>query len=191
MKGITRIRYRQPWTRRFLFPSLTILAVWALMEIAHAQAWKLGIPLITLLAAWTCGLGGFLLLFLSPLLMYPLAYSRNASLMERSLTALTPFLAECGFQTFIASQIYTTGEALYYSLGPIFLVVLFANLSVMGVCEILCRLRIKSRHIIRVWTAGPFIAILCGPVAVWVMLVWDGGVHWFYLYQEGYKFLFL
>ncbi len=161
------------------------------MEITHAQAWKLGIPEITILAAWTCGLGGILLLFLSPLVTYPLVYARNATLAERSLTALAPFLAECSYQTFTASQVYTTGEAFYYSLGPIFLIVLFVNLSLMGICEILCRLREKSRRVIRVWTAGPVIAMLCGPLAAWLMLVWDGGVHWFYLYQEGYKLLFL
>jgi len=189
---IKNIRFgpRQPWTRRFFFPAITMFAIWAALEFTHTHAWKLGIPLVTLLAGWLCGLGGFLLVLLSPLFIYPLSYFRNASLMERSLTALTPMMAECGYHTFLAGSVFPLGKTLYYGIGPIFLVILVANLMLMGICEIFCRLRVRSRQRVRVWTPGPPIVILAGPPALWLLLLWDGGVHWFYIYQEGYKLLF-
>ena len=43
---------------------------------------------------------------------------------------------------------------------------------------------------IKVWTPLPLSAILSGLAALYLMMLWGGGVHWFYFYQEGYLALF-
>jgi hypothetical protein len=181
---------RPHWTRRFLTPLLLVVSIWALLEIVHTNTWKLGIPCLTLIAGWIGGLGGFFYQFLSPLLTWPMTYFRQASLFERTIASLSPVMAECCLESMRAGLVYSPGESLYYSLGQVFLFVMCVNLSLMGFCEILCRLKAGVFRNIRIWSPGPFIAMSIAPLAAWVMLIWEGGVHWFYLYQEGYKFLF-
>ena len=62
-----------------------------------------------------------------------------------------------------------------------------------GLCEIICRwwTRGKNGAAIKIVPRGAVISILVGLVGVYVVMVWGGGVHWFYLYQQGYKALFL
>lgn len=182
---------RRPLAERFLFPAALVLLVWAVLTLAYANAWKLGAPGLQSAVSWACGLGGELFRPLAVLIAYPLAYFRGASLPERALAAMAPFLAWWGLQVGIAAGVFGPGEALYYGFSQNYLLGFFLGLSLMGTCELACRWARKRRGGGgKVWTPGPVAAILSGPVAVYVVILWGGGVHWFYGYQEGYKLLF-
>ena len=64
-------------------------------------------------------------------------------------------------------------------------------LAMSGVAEIICRIRDRRRGTqTKVWAPLPLSAILSGLAALYLMMLWGGGVHWFYFYQEGYLALF-
>jgi hypothetical protein len=68
---------------------------------------------------------------------------------------------------------------------------MLANLGCMGLAEMLCRLSLRRNgSVIRVITPLPLLAVLLLPVGVYVIVIWGFGVHWFYVYQQGYKALF-
>jgi len=61
----------------------------------------------------------------------------------------------------------------------------------MGIREIIFRLLARQRgHRKDIHYIGPIAAIASGPLAVFVLMIWGEGVHWFYIYQEGYKLFF-
>jgi len=184
-------RQRRSLAGRFLFPAALVLLLWAAMTVVYANAWKWGMPGLQRALSWLCGLGGELFRGLAPLIAYPLAYVRGATPAERVVASLAPFLAWWVLQVTVAAGVFSTGEAVYYGFSQNFLLSFFVTVSVMGICELVCRRVWKGEGAGgKVWTPGPVAAVLSGPAAVFVLVVWDGGVHWFYLYQEGYKLLF-
>jgi hypothetical protein len=61
-----------------------------------------------------------------------------------------------------------------------------------GLMEALCRRHTRWRGTdtrSALWRA-PAVSMFLGLAGVFVFLVWGMGVHWFYIYQEGYKALF-
>jgi len=66
------------------------------------------------------------------------------------------------------------------------------QVGLLGIAEIACRWRQRSRsgHPRRVISTGPVVSVCFMLAAVYVLLLWGLGVHWFYIYQEGYKILF-
>jgi len=183
---------RRSLAARFLFPAALVLLIWVSMTTVYDNAWKLGMPALQEAVSWLCGLGGELFRGLAPLIAYPLAYFRGAAPAERAAASLGPFLAWWLLQVTVAAGVFSSGEAVYYGFSQNYLLSLFVTVSVMGVCELICRWVRKRRGgaVGKVWTPAPVAAILSGPVAAFVLIVWGGGVHWFYLYQEGYKLLF-
>lgn len=182
---------RRSLAERFLFPAALVLLIWVAMTIAYEYAWKLGAPGLQKALSWLCGLGGELFRALAVLIAYPLAYFRGATLAERAIASSTPFLAWWILQVIIAAGVFSTGEALYYGISQNYLLGFFVTLSILGICEVICRwVRKRRGGGGKVWTPGPVAAILSGPATVYIVIIWGGGVHWFYFYQEGYKLLF-
>jgi hypothetical protein len=137
------------------------------------------------------------LLFLSigfgALLVYPLAYFRGATPGERILASLfTPLLWTLK-EIIRVGEFFTFWESLYYGLNSLFLLTFFGTFGLMGLCELICRVRAKKKgiHPGPILTPLPVTAILLSLVALYVLLIWGTGVHWFYIYMEGYKYLFL
>ena len=61
----------------------------------------------------------------------------------------------------------------------------------MGLAEMLCRLSLRrKRAVVQIVTLLPLAAVLLCLAGVYVILIWGFGVHWFYVYQQGYKALF-
>ena len=81
-------------------------------------------------------------------------------------------------------------QGILFSVGSAFLFVFCVLISVIGLCELVFRLTVKQHHLEKSRVLGPIIAILMGPLSVFLLIIWGGGVHFFYVYQEGYKFLF-
>jgi hypothetical protein len=125
------------------------------------------------------------------LYVYPAAYFRGATLVERICTCLmTPALYTAS-DVLRVREFFSWGESLYFALSPGFQLILLANLGCMGLAEMLCRLSLRRKGVvIRVITPLPLAAVLLLPVGVYVIVIWGFGVHWFYVYQQGYKALF-
>jgi hypothetical protein len=86
---------------------------------------------------------------------------------------------------------FTPGEALWWGLNPAFLLAFAGAWGQMGLCELVHRVRRRVAGTpVRVVTAAPVLGIVLALAALYALLVWGGGVHFFYLYMEGYRALF-
>ena len=161
------------------------------MVLFYENAWRMNLGETKLIVAWMFGLGNVLFRMLAPVIIYPLTYFRGASLTERALSCLMPFFAWYGIQLYWASGVFSIGETIYYGLSSAFLFSFFNVVTMMGICEVFCRRHVKKQYQKQtVWSPGAVAAILSGPIGTVVLLVWGGGTHWFYFYQEGYKLFF-
>ena len=183
---------RQSLWRRFLFPALVVFVVWLVTTGLYGIGWKI-LPAEALPAiAWTCGLGGALYrMLLVPLVAYPISYPRGSSLLERVAICAIPMVLWSAEQVYLAAGVFSAGEAIYYALSTGPLLLLSCLCMGMGVCEIGYRSWYGKRgQQGNTRFLGPVIAVVFGIAGIYILLLWEGGTHWFYIYQEGYKLLF-
>jgi hypothetical protein len=169
-----------------------VLVIMAASAILYNQAWRIDNDTIHQLTAYIAGLVLFASIGYGPLYVYPTAFFRGASLGERVLASLVTPLVWNLKEVVRVSEVFTWGESLYYGLNPIFLLCLSVATVQMGVCEMVCRW-LRNRRIqesARIVTPASLIAVIAGLAGVGLFIGWDMGVHWFYIYQEGYKALF-
>ncbi|UCD58131.1 MAG: hypothetical protein JSV16_03175 [Candidatus Hydrogenedentota bacterium] len=178
---------------RFVIPAAIVLVTTVVTSlIYHHLAWKIeGRALHTILAHVSA-----VILFVSigfgALLIYPMAFFRGAHMGERILACLITPVVWNAKEMVRVSEFFNFGETLYYGLNSIFLLCVFGALGQMGLCELICRWRLGKRgeEPVRVFSPLPVISILASLVALYVFLIWGLGVHFFYIYIEGYRAIF-
>jgi hypothetical protein len=91
-----------------------------------------------------------------------------------------------------ARSYFSTGQAIYYGLNSITFGSMFLQLGLIGLAEMACRWRYRRKYNDPIGVVKfPYVAgVVVGFTALYLALFWEGGVHWFYIYQEGYKLLF-
>lgn len=180
--------------QRFVMPVLAAVIVWltadillfALMGSSFASS-SLYKPVLNLLSAVR-----FLLLLVGSLVLYPILYFRGASWSERVWGCLTLPLVYLFTAVFRATAYFPIGQAIYYGFNPLTFGSASIQVGLMGLMEMVCRTIARRRTQLK----GPIVqthliaSILIGSAALYVTLLWDGGVHWFYVYQQGYRLLF-
>ncbi len=76
---------------------------------------------------------------------------------------------------------FPTGQAFYYAINPLTLAALGSSVAMVSVAEMFWRRRVV-------------LPLVGAAVAGWGVLfgtvLWHGGVHWFYIYQQGFEALF-
>lgn len=183
---------RESFSRRFVSPAITVLVVMAASAVLYDQAWRIGNDGIHQLAAYLAGVILFVSIGFGPLYIYPRAFFRGATCLERVLACLVTPMIWTLKEVVRVSEFFSWAEALYYGLNPLFLGCLCAAAAQMGFCEMACR-RLRNRYRpepLPVVTPAALIAALAGLAGLGVILGWGMGVHSFYMYQEGYKGLF-
>lgn len=182
---------QKSFTSRFVLPTGTVLLVSAIMYVLHHYLWMIAPPEIHRPVALIAGIGSFLSRLITPLFIYPWAYSKGASPGERVLASLIPMAAWYIVEFVSVSAVFSIGESLYSLLGSLLMLQLFFNFSMIALSELVCRLVVNRRGArLKAFSPLLLIGILSGPAATWLLLIWGGGVHWFYIYQIGYKALF-
>jgi hypothetical protein len=176
---------------RSIRPTLTLLTVVVIGITAYNHFWRLEIPAIQPIAAHLCGFTVFFSVGAGSLYLYPTTFFRGAGKMERIIACLVTPVLYAASEAVRVREFFTWGESLYYALSPGFQLILLGNIGCMGLAEILCRIRRRRNgETVRIGTPLPLAAFLLFFVGLWVILIWGLGVHWFYVYQEGYKALF-
>ena len=183
---------KKSFVQRFIVPAGIVLIIMIVSLLAYFNAWRIDNDLLHRSIAFIFGLLLFISIGFGSLLVYPLMYFRGASGGERVLGSLITPIVWTIKELVRVSEYFTIGETLYYGLSSIFLLIFLGTLGLMGIVELLCRQRIKKRidPTSRVITPLPVAAILIGLAALYIIFIWGVGVHWFYIYQEGYKALF-
>jgi hypothetical protein len=90
------------------------------------------------------------------------------------------------------ADFFSTGESIYYGFSSMGMFIFFLNTGLLGLSEIVCRLvmRRKTGRPIRVITFWPIVSVIWTLIMTYVLLFWDQGQNYFYIYQEGYIRLF-
>lgn len=159
--------------------------------IIYNNAWRIDNDFLHQLLANVFAWVLFLSIGIGALLVYPMAYSRGAALGERVLAALAVPVIWAGKEVVRVADAFTWGEALYFVLNPLIIVVFCAVIAEMGFCEILCRRARKKRGEAISVVTYPALLALCGGLSIALAIFgWGFGVHSFYIFQEGYKALF-
>ncbi|TAL30467.1 MAG: hypothetical protein EPN93_19635 [Spirochaetes bacterium] len=183
---------RQSFVRRAVIPAGIVMGASAFAYAAYFSSSLLWPPAFHRPFAFVMGLVLFILIGFGPLIAYPLAYFRGASIAERMGASLATIIAWIAVELSLVSEFFTLGETLYYGLSSAFAITVISAFALMGICEMICR-KVRARRtgeMVRIVTPAPVIAIMAGIVAVLVMLVWGIGEHWFYIYIEGYRLIF-
>ena len=180
--------------KRFVVPVAIVLVTMIVTSIIYFHlAWRMDSgnalrPAIAFISAAllfsSIGFGTFLI--------YPVAFFRGAGVGERIIACLITPLVWNAKELVRVSEFFTVGETLYYGLNTAFLLSVFGVLGQMGLCELICRWRLnkRSEEPVRVFSPAPVISIVVGLVALYLCLLWGLGVHFFYIYIEGYRALF-
>ena len=186
----TEIIRRNLWERA-IRPALTLLTLVVIAILLYNHFWRLGLPTLQRIAGHLFGLTVFFGVGSGALYVYPAAYFRGATLVERICACLVTPVLYAASEILRVREFFSWGESLYYGLSPGFQLILLANLGCMGLADMLCRLNLRRKGaVIRVVTPLPLAAVFLLPVGVYVIVIWGFGVHWFYVYQQGYKALF-
>lgn len=187
----SRIEQRS-FFKRFIVPAGIILLSAIISWLAYSNSGLIENDKIHWIIAYLSGYILFLTLGFGTFFIYPFMYFRGASTTERVLGSLVTFIAWTFKELVRVSEHFTFGETLYYGLSSIFLLILLGTFGQMGVCELTCRKIAKKRFskTIKIVTPLPVIAIVTALLALFILLIWGVGVHWFYIYMEGYKALF-
>jgi len=183
---------QKSFIKRFVEPVGIMLILALLSWLAYINSGRIENDTIHQIIARVSGVILFLTLGFGTFFVYSFMYFRGASATERILGSLVTYIAWTFKELARVSEYFTFGETLYYGLSSIFLLILFGTFGQMGVCELICRKMTKKRSPdpIKVVTPLPVVAIVAALFALYILLIWGVGVHWFYIYMEGYKALF-
>ena len=131
--------------KRFIFPVMTVFLIATASWMSYNLAWRIGNNFIHQALAGLSGTLLFISITFSPLLVYPLAYFKGASLTERVTASLIiPFLwatKEC----FRLLTSFTLLESLYYYFNPLSLWLFCGVFAQMGLLEMICRKKLKHQ----------------------------------------------
>jgi hypothetical protein len=184
---------RQSFWRRFLQPVGTVVLVWAVMSVVYLDgAWRLEPGALRSLLAFSSAVLLLLSLGFGALYIYPVAFFRGASTGERLAACLVTPLVWNLKEMLRVGEFFSFGETLYYGLNTAFLLAAFGSLGLAGLCELVCRWRLgqRSEQPVRILSPAPLAWVGMGLAAVYLLILWGLGVHFFYIYIQGYKALF-
>lgn len=186
---------QKSFSKRFILPVGIVLATMIVTTIIYFHlAWRMGgdnpiRPVVTTVSSWVL----FISIGFGACYIYPTGFFRGASVAERIAACLVTPLVWNLKEMVRVSEFFTLGETLYYGLNTVFLLAVFSALGQMGLCELICRWRLgkRSEEPVKVFSPTPVIAIFVGLAALYVCLLWGLGVHFFYIYIEGYRAIFI
>jgi hypothetical protein len=158
--------------------------------VVYQNLWKVADPAIHRPIAHLAGVVAFISIGFGALLIYPVGRTRGARLwLVMAACFVTPVVWNIK-EMIRVLQFFTPAEALWWGLNPAFILAFVGTWGQMGLCELLLRLRRRIGGMpVRVITLAPVLAVVLALVALYILLIWGGGVHTFYLYMEGYRAL--
>ena len=87
---------------------------------------------------------------------------------------------------------FSLGESIYFGLNQLFLLTIVGAFAQMGLCEVICRWRLKSheQEQVHLFSSTAVAFMLLGIVGIYVLFIWGWGTGFFYIYMKVYKAIF-
>ncbi len=182
---------RRSFFKRSVIPPAVLLAVMASSFLIYNNAWRIENDLLHAAITDIFAVLLFLGVGLGVFFVYPLAFFRGAGLSERVAASLVGPFAWALKEAFRVGAVFSAAEAAYFLLNPLSVGVFFGAAAEMGLCEMLCRRRLKRGGAeVQVVPVPAALALGLGLFMVVFILAWGLGVHSFYIFQAGYEALF-
>jgi len=180
---------RSSFMNRFLSPLCLALIVMIASRIAYRHSYGIDDQALYHAVALIAGALQFASVVLVAVLVYPVAYFRGASPVERVIASSTNLAVWVCIDAYHVSEAFGLLESLYYGLNIGF--ILFAwKCALMAVLELCCHHVAKRRgQRLRVLTPLPFVPVLVFFFVVWVLSK-EGGAYYFNRLLDGYLLLF-
>ena len=135
----------------------------------------------------------FLSIWMGALFCNTMAYFRGASFGERLFVSLATPLVWSAKILYGFLGIYSFGEFLFLIFHNLILGCPVVALLCMGLSELFCRTISKKREkikTVKIFSKGN-VTVLSVGVILTVLMLWNGGHDYYYLYMDVYTYLFL
>ncbi len=182
----------QSFMKRFLFPAGLATGVFLILFWTYYSSWYIDNRLLHYLLADVVGaLFGFFLMF-NVLFVYPLFYFRGAPTLERVTGSFLITFFWSLKEIYRMTEFFSLGESAFFLLFPMQSNIILLSFGFMGLSELLCRFitRRYRQADLTVITPLPVVTIVF-VLAIVIFTLHDGGVTYFFLYNDLYKFLFM
>jgi hypothetical protein len=183
---------KQSFASRLLIPSGIGAAVFFALFLTYYTSWYVENRALHFLLTDVVGaLYGVYLLF-HAVILYPILYSRGASLYERIFGTLLVTCCWLIKEVVRMTEFYSLAESVFYLLMPTQASIVLLAMGFMAVSELICRRRDRKAGLpdIRVMTPGPVFFLLFA-VAGMGFILRRGGHAYFFDFYALYRILFL
>ena len=177
---------------QFVFPATVGLGLFLILFWTYYLSWNVDNRLLHFLLTDVVGaLFGFFLMF-NALLLYPLFYYLGAPPLQRVAGSFLITFFWCLKEVYRMTEFYSLGESAFFLLFPVQFNIVLLSFGFMGLSEMLCRfiIRKSQKSDFRVITPLPMVTLVVVLVIV-IFTLHDGGVTYFFWYNDLYKFLFM
>jgi hypothetical protein len=185
---------KKSFFKRSVIPATIVLHVMIFSGIVYLRlAWRMEAGgSFRAIITWTSSFLLFISIGFGALYIYPRSFFGGAGTAERVAACFVTPLVWNLKEMIRVSEFFSFGETLYYGLNTSALLAFFGTLGLMGLSEILCRRKLAktSSEPVKILTPAPIAAIVTGLTVFFICWVWGMGVHFFYIYIQGYRALF-
>jgi len=182
----------QLFSKRFVFPAIISLGTFLILFWIYYSSWYVNNRLLHYLFTDIVGaLFGFFVMF-NVLFIYPIFYFRGASSVERLIGASFITFFWCIKEVYRMTEFYSLGESAFFLLFPLQFNIIILSFGLMGLSEMGCRFMAKKyqQSDLKVITPLPLSVVII-VLAIIVFTLHDGGVTYFFMYNDLYKILFM
>ena len=183
---------KQRMVKRFLAPMAILLSVMIGSRIIYFNSSLIDNHTVYQFVAIVSGLIHFFSIGFGTLYIYPVTYFNGAGKIERIVACLITPLVWNFLEIFKMAEVFPFMESLYYGLNSLAILTFTMTFALMGICEMVCRYAEKRKGgTMRIITPAPVLSIIVLLVVTYITAIWGNGVHWFYIFMNGYIALFI
>jgi len=184
---------RQSFNRRIVFPIFLVLGVMILSSAAYDFSRHIQNQSLHLILSYAGAVFMFLSIWLGSIFANTLAFFKGATFAERMLVCLATPLVWCIKILTSFWGLYTLSEFLFLFLHHFIIGCPLVALMCMGISEIWCRIIARRKigdNSIKIFALNNSTLLFGSTIAV-VLMLWNGGHSYYYLYMDLYTQLFL
>jgi hypothetical protein len=183
---------KQRFFKRFVVPVAILLAVMIGSRIIYFNSSLIDNHAAYQFVAVVSGLIHFFSIGFGTLFIYPVTYFNGAGKTERMIACLITPLAWNFLEILKMAKVFPVLESLYYGLNSLAILTFTMTLTLMGICEMVCRYVAKRKGgEVKVVTPVPVLSIVALFIVIYITAIWGNGAHWFYIFMNGYIALFI
>ncbi len=182
---------KKSFLERFIYPQVPIILIMAVSFLVYHFSPGIKNYAVFQVLSTISGILILLTLWFGTIYIYMVSYFRGASLLERILACFIPAFLWATKESIVVAGVYSVPEGIYFYLCIVNQWLVSTIIAEIGLSHILCRRKLKKQKEEIKGTAIPaFLAMVFGIGNSLFILLWNVGVHHFYIFMEGYKALF-